>query len=173
MSTTSTRRTFTLAGFSPSGTPVNCPERFGDTDRSRTKCRSSATPSPQRSGLLWLACGLAALGIAPALAQTPSEIVLHAFGSQPRGAYPYAAPFRDSAGNLFGTTFNGGTANAGVVYGVDAAGQEKVLYSFTGGADGGNPYAGVIADSAGNLYGTTSVGGASGAGVVFKLNKAG
>jgi uncharacterized repeat protein (TIGR03803 family) len=44
-----------------------------------------------------------------------------------------------------------------------------VLYSFTGGADGGSPYAGVIRDSAGNLYGTTSSGGRELSGVVFKL----
>jgi uncharacterized repeat protein (TIGR03803 family) len=49
------------------------------------------------------------------------------------------------------------------------AGTEKVLYSFTGGDDGDQPYAGVIFDNAGNLYGTTQFGGAHGAGVVFKL----
>jgi uncharacterized repeat protein (TIGR03803 family) len=80
---------------------------------------------------------------------------------------------RDSAGNLYGTTSSGGTANVGVVYKVDAAGQQKVLYSFTGGADGSGPYAGVILDSAGNLYGTTVHGGTAGAGVVFKLDAAG
>ncbi len=48
-----------------------------------------------------------------------------------------------------------------------------MLYTFTGGADGGNPYGGVIRDSAGNLYGTTNGGGASGAGVVFKVDTSG
>ena len=56
---------------------------------------------------------------------------------------------------------------------LDTTGHETVLYSFTGGADGANPYAGVIRDSAGNLYGTTSVGGAGGGGVVYKLDTAG
>jgi uncharacterized repeat protein (TIGR03803 family) len=50
------------------------------------------------------------------------------------------------------------------------AGTEKVLYSFTGGADGDEPYAGVIFDNAGNLYGTTQYGGAHGDGVVFELS---
>jgi len=48
------------------------------------------------------------------------------------------------------------------VFKVRASGNETVLHSFTGGADGGNPYAGVIRDSSGNVYGTTSTGGASG-----------
>ena len=54
-----------------------------------------------------------------------------------------------------------------------AAPTETVLHSFTGGSDGGNPEAGLIADRAGNLYGTTVVGGASNAGVVFKLTGTG
>ena len=81
---------------------------------------------------------------------------------------------RDSAGNLYGTTFSGGTADRGVVYKLDTVGHERVLYTFTGGADGASPSAGVIRDSAGNLYGTTSQGGGtSGAGVVYKLDTAG
>ena len=82
---------------------------------------------------------------------------------------------RDAAGNLYGLTGSGGSG-AGVVFRVDQAGHEKVLYTFTGGADGG--YGGccgfgrLIWDSAGNLYGTTSGGGA-GSGVVFKLDPTG
>jgi hypothetical protein len=54
----------------------------------------------------------------------------------------------------------------GVVFTVDTTGHETVLYGLTGGADGGLPNAGVIRDSAGNLYGTTWHGGTGGAGVV-------
>ena len=61
--------------------------------------------------------------------------------------------------------------NQGVVYKLDLTGHETVLYSFTGQADGGHPYAGVIRDSTGNLYGTTTYGG-TGAGVVYKLDNA-
>lgn len=50
---------------------------------------------------------------------------------------------------------------------------ETVLYSFTGGADGGHPYAGVIRDASGNLYGTTVSGGASSNGTVFKVTPSG
>jgi len=102
--------------------------------------------------------------------------VLHNFASPPRGAYPDWGVIRDSAGNLYGTTNGsfsdvggGGTRNAGVVFEVDIFGNETVLYSFTGEADGSSPN-GVIRDSAGNLYGSTAAGGASGAGVVFKLD---
>jgi uncharacterized repeat protein (TIGR03803 family) len=55
------------------------------------------------------------------------------------------------------------------VFKVDTAGNETVLYSFTGGVDGGNPWAGVLLDSAGNLYGTASGGGAANMGVVFEI----
>lgn len=65
----------------------------------------------------------------------------------------------DSAGNLYGTTEHGGAAGAGVLYELDAAGQETVLYTFTGGADGANPSGNVVLDSAGYLYGTTPNGG--------------
>ncbi|MGC9948411.1 MAG: choice-of-anchor tandem repeat GloVer-containing protein [Bryobacteraceae bacterium] len=89
------------------------------------------------------------------------------------GYNSYAGVVRDAAGNLYGTTYQGGPANAGAVYKLDAAGRYTMLYGFTGGADGSNPMAGVVRDPAGNLYGTTQYGGATGAGVVYKLDPAG
>jgi len=59
-----------------------------------------------------------------------------------------------------------------VVFKVSPSGQETVLYSFTGGADGGNPLGVLILDSDGNLYGTASAGG-TGCGVVYKLDPSG
>jgi uncharacterized repeat protein (TIGR03803 family) len=107
------------------------------------------------------------------LAQAPAaEVVLHSFASPPKGALPEAGLIADSSGNFYGTTASGGAANEGVVYKLDTAGHETVLYSFTGWADGGSPYAGVTRDSAGNLYGTTVVGGTA-AGVVYKLDTTG
>ena len=76
---------------------------------------------------------------------------------------------RDSAGNLYGTTNGGGASGRGVVFKIDKSGNETVLYSFTGGADGGNPYVGVILGPEGNLYGVADSGGASNAGVVFEI----
>ncbi|MGB7438829.1 MAG: choice-of-anchor tandem repeat GloVer-containing protein [Candidatus Acidiferrum sp.] len=89
------------------------------------------------------------------------------------GASPNGALIRDSGGDLYGTTNGGGTSGAGVVFKLDTSGNETVLYSFTGGSDGGYPLSGVISDSGGNLYGTTQGGGASAAGVVFKLDTSG
>jgi uncharacterized repeat protein (TIGR03803 family) len=98
--------------------------------------------------------------------------VLHNFTGAD-GAVPWAGVIRDSAGNFYGTTYIGGTANKGVVYKLDSAGNLTVLYNFTGEADGGSPLAGVIRDSAGNLYGTTYIGGTADKGVVYKLDSAG
>src|ERR1039458_5027725 len=123
--------------------------------------------------LLWLGFALAAMATAPVQAQTATETVLHHFASPPQGAYPEAGVVRDPAGNLDGTTVNGGAAGWGVVFKLDTAGRQTVLYNFTGGADGGNPSGGVIGDSAGNFYGTTLNGGAASWGVVFKLDKSG
>ena len=107
--------------------------------------------------------------------------VLYTFTGGADGGSPQGGVIMDSAGNLCGTTQGGGNGacpgGCAVVYNVDAAGHETVLYSFTGGADGANPYAGVIADAAGNLYGTTPWGGMggsssveySGGGVVYKI----
>lgn len=94
------------------------------------------------------------------------------------GAFPRGGLTRDSAGNLYGTTYSGGPAGAGVVYKLDTSGNLTVLYSFTGKADGRGPTAGVIRDSAGNLYGTTDYGGvtssiSAGWGLVYKLDTAG
>ena len=101
------------------------------------------------------------------------ETVLHSFTGGADGKWPYAGVIRDSAGNLYGTTQAGGTAGAGVVYVVDPAGKETVLHSFTGGADGGEPQAGVVRDEAGNLYGTTLGGGTAKSGVVYKVDPTG
>src|ERR1700691_419832 len=126
-------------------------------------------------GLTWT---IAVMAVTAAFAQTPGEVVLHSFAPDPpKGANPNAGLIRDAAGNLYGTAVQGGAWNQGVVYKVDPAGHQSVLYAFTGGADGGSPNAGVIRDTAGNLYGTTTYGGAApgttGSGVVYKLNTAG
>src|ERR1700756_2134274 len=86
----------------------------------------------------------------------------------------------DSAGNIYGTTVLGGDFGSGTVFQLrptPTGWVHTVLYSFTGGADGGEPYKGVTVDRAGNLYGTTVTGGSGscegGCGVVYKLTNSG
>jgi uncharacterized repeat protein (TIGR03803 family) len=89
------------------------------------------------------------------------------------GAFPAARLIFDQVGNLYGTTVVGGAHDSGTVFQLtptaDGRWKEKVLHHFTYGKDGGSPYAGLIFDAAGNLYGTTMLGGTSGSGNVFKL----
>lgn len=85
------------------------------------------------------------------------------------GRLPYAGLVQGRDGNFYGTTWEGGINGQGVVFTITPGGTLTVLYSFTGGQDGGNPYAGVIQASDGNLYGTTKLGGANGAGTAFRL----
>jgi len=108
------------------------------------------------------------------VASTGTETVLHSFtGAGGDGEYPsYAGLSGDSQGNLYGGG-GGGTFALGAVFKVDSAGTESTLYSFTGtSGDGIGPNA-VVADSQGNLYGTTAAGGVSGQGTVFKLDSSG
>ena len=120
--------------------------------------------------VLWIAA-IAALTAGASQAQTFS--ILYNFKGQPDGANPYGALVEDSSGNLYGTTQIGGTSNLGSVFKVDPAGNETVLHSFAGGADGATPLASVVVDPAGNLYGTTWSGGANNVGVVFKVDASG
>ncbi len=116
---------------------------------------------------------------------TGKETVLQTFmGSN--GLWPNSRLLRDSAGNLYGTTYDGGTSEGGAcvhgcgtVFKIDPTGKETILHAFTGKADGSNPDGPPIRDAAGNLYGTTPLGGSfsgscfGGCGVIFKLNNAG
>jgi uncharacterized repeat protein (TIGR03803 family) len=113
--------------------------------------------------------------------------VLHTFHGMDGGPFPDGWLVQDNAGNLYGMSGNGGDLSTcsglgcGVVFKVDRSGKETVLYSFTGGADGAETFAGVVRDEEGNLYGTTYFGGdfsgslcnGTGCGVVFKLDATG
>lgn len=115
---------------------------------------------------------LTLLFVASSAAQTFK--VFHSF-SFTDGSSPNGDLLRDSEGNFYGTTQFGGSSNRGLVFELDAKGNETILYTFTGGADGGIPIGRVIRDSAGNLYGITSLGGdpTCSCGTVFKLTKSG
>ena len=92
---------------------------------------------------------------------------LHDFRYGPNGDLIW-----DQQGNIYGTAMNGGTYGNGAVYELTPSENgytERVLYSFSGGADGGYPWAGVVFDNKGNLFGTTPDGGSNGYGTVFEL----
>jgi len=122
--------------------------------------------------------GGAVFKLAPNADGTWTESVLYTFTGGGDGGYPLAGLALDAAGNLYGTTYTSGAYHSGVVFKLapnpDGTWAESVLHSFTGGADGSDPVAGLIFDAAGNLYGTAQNGGGSGCsgagcGVVFKL----
>jgi uncharacterized repeat protein (TIGR03803 family) len=111
------------------------------------------------------------------LSKTEAETPLVNFNSGQNGGgeYPYFAGLvRDKAGNLYGTTSYGGAHNFGTVFVMSPEGAETVLYSFGDHVnDGVYPFGGVVLDKAGNLYGTTNIGGVSNRGTVFKVTPAG
>ena len=101
------------------------------------------------------------------------ENVLHSFSCGADGAFPgYGDLVFDQAGNIYGTAFNGGMGG-GVVFKLTPSGSgwtESVLWNFSYDTDGAYPAGGVIFDNAGNLYGTTTLGGSHGDGTVYELS---
>ncbi len=175
------------------------PRRKFSTHLAVTKGRLNISDAGPRFGSTKLASAAIrhALGLAvlsalliaarPALAQT-TEIGLDSFfaGGPPDGSYPNSGLTSDGKGNFYGTNFGGGLVECafagpcGTVYELSPTGSggwnETVIYNFCSAAncaDGQGPYAPVVFDSAGNLYGTAAYGGANGYGVVFKLSPAG
>ena len=115
-----------------------------------------------------LAIGLASLPALPGVRPARKFKILHILPG-----YTDAGLVPDSAGNLYGTTLDGGVYGTGTVFeltrGSKGRWTEQVLHDFEGGNDGEAPYASPILDTAGNLYGTTCYGGVSGNGTVFEL----
>ena len=112
--------------------------------------------------------------LSPNVDGTWTQKVLHKFTGGKDGSSPTDALVFDAAGNLYGTTNFGGKYNQNgnafqLTPNADGTWTEHVLHQFTGGKDGGVPFAGVTFDKAGNLYGTTTKGGAAGYGVVYKM----
>ena len=133
-------------------------------------------------------CGFWATGCGIVFKVTPSgeESIFYSFDNRNAtedGYQPLGNLIRDAAGNIYGTTDDGGSVGLyGTVYKITPQGKETVLYSFTGDHDGENPFAGVVLDAAGNIYGTTQEGGNGpcyngffygGCGTVFKLTASG
>ena len=99
-----------------------------------------------------------------------TESLLYSFSGSD-GANPYNGVIFDSSGNLYGTTYNGGVYGYGTVFELtESIGwTESCINSFRNGSDGSYPWAGLIFDQSGNLYGATSDAGTGGGGTVFKL----
>lgn len=128
------------------------------------------------------ACAGAGCGTVFKVDAAGDETVLYSFAGQPAdGEYPQSVLVMDVAGNLYGTTVDGGSQEGGgVVFKLDTAGNESLLHVFTGSPDGWAPLSALIADATGNLYGTTELGGDSkgcdvgqGCGIVFQLGPTG
>jgi uncharacterized repeat protein (TIGR03803 family) len=131
------------------------------------------------SGRILGLLAVVALSGAGARAAGKAEVI-HSFGDGD-GEYPASDLVMDGAGNIYGTTTEGGDFGSGTVFKLAPSGDgwtESVLYSFTSGADGAQPYNGVTLDAQGDLYGTAVTGGTGmacegGCGVVYKLTNSG
>ncbi len=101
------------------------------------------------------------------------ETVLYSFTGGADGANPeYGDLSFDREGNIYGTTYGGGSSGVGVVFKLSRSGNswtESVIWNFSGSSDGADPISGVIFDNVGNLYGATSYGGANRIGTVYEL----
>ena len=102
-----------------------------------------------------------------------SETVLYSFLGGDDGYYPVAGLVMDATGTLYGTTEFGGISDCGIIFkltpNVDGSWTKTTIYRFSG-ADGALPMASMIFDGAGNLYGTTAIGGPNACATVFKLS---
>ena len=104
---------------------------------------------------------------------TGTLTVLHffdgTFAGTVDGCYPLGVPVQASDGNFYGTTFECGVNDAGIIYQITPAGVFSVIHPFAfGSADGNQPEGALIQGSDGNLWGTLSFGGANNGGAVFK-----
>lgn len=122
-------------------------------------------------------------GAGSALASGPHESLVYTFPGNPNGYSPTSALISDAAGNLYGTTYTGGNGlcifsgggqpGCGAIFELSPSGggySESIIYSFQGGSDGTLPYAGLVMDASGNLYGAASNGGSENNGAVFELS---
>jgi uncharacterized repeat protein (TIGR03803 family) len=124
--------------------------------------------------------GAQGCGVVFRISPSGHETVLHRFTGKADGGQPLAGLTIGRNGNLYGTTAGGGNSGCsyfavgcGVLFKIDSAGRETVLYSFAGGSDGGVPESPLLLDSSGNIYGSTTGVGAGSQGTIFKLDSIG
>jgi uncharacterized repeat protein (TIGR03803 family) len=129
--------------------------------RKASKQLSIATLMPALAAALLVAM--------PAASRASTLKTVHNFTGGNDGGNPVDGLMMRAKGTLFGAASAGGSAGLGAVFAVTGNGTETVLHSFLGGSDGATPNGGVIENSAGVLFGTTTAGGTAGAGVVYSL----
>ena len=148
---------------------INCPGTCSNTYAGNTQVTLNATAGPGATFSGWSgACtgsGSCTMTMTQNLSVTGTfsgarqEMLSHSFGDGNDGQAPQANLIIGPDGKRYGTTSAGGMYGKGTVFKLSSDGTETVLYSFGNGTDGQNPYAGLIVDSSGNFYGTTSAGG--------------
>ena len=110
--------------------------------------------------------------LSPSTSGTWTKTLVHAFTDTPDGHAPMAGLKFNKAGNLFGTTSNGGTSGTGTLFELMPSGggwTESIVHSFTNGSDGGFPHTPLLIDASGNLWGTTQIGGNYTQGVAYEF----
>lgn len=151
----------TLHSFKNDGTDPQFPEASLIVDAAGSLYGTSSG-----GGTNHIECG-SGCGTVFKLSKTGVLSVLHYFVNAPDGEIPQTSLFRDSEGNLYGTTIDGGTGGCGTVFKITPSHVESVLYNFVCGSDGGQPSS-VIVDAAGNIYGTSKTNNLDG--LVFKID---
>lgn len=129
--------------------------------------------------LIWpkRSCAVLLLCASTVIASSTSTFTTLVSFTGSNGAHPmYGSLIQDAAGNLYGTTSQGGANDAGTVFQITASGTLTVLYSFctqAGCPDGSNPWGGLVLGTDGNFYGATFYGGVSNYGTVFEITPQG
>jgi uncharacterized repeat protein (TIGR03803 family) len=115
------------------------------------------------------ASGTTSGGLVYQLGTSSGLAMLYQFTGGTDGAEPFQGLIRNKAGNLYGTTEDGGTSGVGTIFMLDPAGNKTTLHNFTG-PDGAYPSGPLLMDATGNLYGVTREGGTSLIGTLFELD---
>lgn len=117
--------------------------------------------------------GAANFGTVYRMTPDGTETVITSFAAAPDGGQPYSALVQGSDGDFYGTTSQGGAFGGGTVFKLTPSGVKTILWSFGSGVDGSGPRPGLIQGNDGNLYGTTTYGGANDGGTVFRITPSG
>jgi uncharacterized repeat protein (TIGR03803 family) len=163
----------TLLSISPIGAETVLHEFCGETDGSRPLGTPTLDATGNIYGTTFFGPNLSCCGTIYEQQSTGGFITLYWFpgsaNSAPQGNGPLGGVVRDRKGNLYGTTSTGGSSDEGTLFRLSPSGVLTVLHNFDVNADGASPMGNLVMDGAGNLYGTTSLGGTSDSGIIYEL----